>query len=346
MKLSEFNYRLPPERIAQTPADRRDESRLLVMHRGAALVEHRLFSDLVDHIRPDDVLVLNDTRVMPWKVTGRRTTGGAIEGLLIRSRPDGTWRAIFKSHGTLLPGERLRLLDRRLTAHLIAKDAEGVWTMRFDEPDPQAILEEFGFAPVPPYIKRGLERDELAELDRARYQTVFARRPGAIAAPTAGLHFTPELLDRIKRRGAAVVELTLHVGMGTFQPVKVDQIERHRMHSEHYELSAEAADVINRRRAAGGRIIAVGTTVVRVLETCADEQGILTPGAGETQIFIHPPWRFRAADALVTNFHLPQTTLLMLVCAFAGRERVLAAYEEAVRMRYRFFSYGDAMLIL
>ena len=346
MKPSEFDYHLPAEMIAQRPADRRDASRLLALHRDEGRIEHRRFPDVVEYLGPGDVLVINDTRVLPWKVTGRRGTGGRIEGLLLEARPDGTWLAIFRSHGKLLEGERLRLLERRLTAHLLTKDDEGIWRVRFDESNAAEILREHGYAPLPPYIKRKIEDPELIHFDRERYQTVFAERPGAIAAPTAGLHFTPEVLDTIRARGTAVTTVTLHVGLGTFQPVKSETVEEHQMHSEHYELTAETADLINERRGRGGKIIAVGTTSVRVLETCADESGRARPNVGQTDLFIHPPYRFRAVDALLTNFHLPRSTPLVLVCAFAGRERTLAAYEEAKREGYRFFSYGDAMLIL
>jgi len=344
--LSDFDYHLPQEMIAQRPADRRESSRLMVLHRVDGRIEHRRFTDVVALLDPGDVLVINDTRVLPWKVTGRRTTSGRIEGLLLEARPDGTWLAIFKSHGKLLPRERLRLLDRRLTAHLIEKNDEGIWTIRFDEPNPGEILERHGYAPLPPYIKRPADDDALTTLDRERYQTVFAEKSGAIAAPTAGLHFTESLLDAARGKGVAVATATLHVGLGTFQPVKTENLDAHHMHSERYALSAVAAEAINERRAAGGRIVAVGTTSVRVLETCADAHGKLTPHAGSTELFIRPPYAFRAVDAMITNFHLPQSTLLMLVSAFATREMILDAYEEAKREGYRFFSYGDAMLIL
>jgi len=346
LKLSDFDYELPQEMIAQRPLEERDKSRLLVLRRGEDRIEHRRFADIIEYLSSKDVLVINDTRVLPWKVTGRRTTGGRIEGLLLEARADGTWRGVFKSHGKLRAGERLRLLERRLTAHLITKDDEGIWTVRFDEPNAGNVLARHGLAPVPPYIRRGAGDEGLLRLDRGRYQTVFAVRPGAVAAPTAGLHFTEALLEAVRAKGTDVATVTLHVGLGTFQPVKTDAIEEHRMHSEYYELSSEAAGRIGRRRRAGGRVVAVGTTTVRVLETCTDESGTLKAGAGTTALFVYPSYEFRAVDALVTNFHLPKSTLLMLVCAFAGRDRVLAAYEEAKREGYRFYSYGDAMLIL
>ena len=346
MKLNDFDYSLPQELIAQRPLEHREESRLLVLHRGDGPIEHRRFEDIVEYLQSPDVLVVNDTRVLPWKVTGRRATGGAIEGLLTEARADGTWLAMFKSHRRLLAGERLRLLERRLTAHLLERSEEGTWTIRFDEAEPERILAEHGLAPLPPYIKRRAGDEEVAELDRRRYQTVFASREGAIAAPTAGLHFTTELLERVRAGGTEVAKVTLHVGVGTFQPVKAERVEEHRMHAERYELTGEAASVINERRRLGGRIVAVGTTSVRVLETCVDEHGTVMGASGSTNIFVYPPYRFRAVDAMITNFHLPKSTLMMLVCAFAGRERVFTAYEEAKRERYRFFSYGDAMLIL
>ena len=346
MSLGDFDYILPPEMIAQRPIDRRDESRLLVLHRDTGAIEHRRFRDVASYLRPADALVINDTRVNPWRVTGRRATGGRIDGLLFEAHADGTWRALFKSHGRLIEGERLRLLDRRLTAHLVSKTDDGAWTVRFDEPDAAGILDAHGLAPLPPYIRRTGEDDSRDAADRERYQTVFAERPGAVAAPTAGLHFTPGLLQAIADSGTAVARVTLHVGLGTFQPVKTEDLSAHRMHSEEYELREESAALVNSRRRAGGRIVAVGTTSVRTLETCAAEGGTLRAGRGRTEIFIRPPYRFRAVDALITNFHLPKSTLLMLVAAFAGRERILAAYEEAKREGYRFFSYGDAMLIL
>ncbi len=346
MKLSDFDYHLPPEMIAQRPADRRDESRLMVLDRDTGAIEHRKFPDLADFLRPEDVLVINDTRVNPWRVTGRRATGGHIDGLLLGVDPSGTWRGIFKSHGRLADGETLSLLDARLSAHLVAKDDAGIWTIRFDEPDAAAVLEAHGLAPVPPYIRRTEHDAPRDTADRERYQTVYAERPGAVAAPTAGLHFTPKLLGEIEAKGTAIARLTLHVGQGTFQSVKTEDLSAHRMHSEEYELTADAAALIESRRRSGGRIVAVGTTSVRTIETCAREDGSLAPGRGATSIFILPPYRFRAVDALVTNFHLPKSTLLMLVSAFAGRERILAAYEEAKRQGYRFFSFGDAMLIV
>ncbi len=315
MKVSEFDYPLPRERIAQEPLPRRDASRLLVLHRNAG-IEHRAFPDVVDYLR-DETVFLNDTRVFPARLRTWRETGGRVDALLLRRLGDRRWAALLDAGGRLKPGERLRI-DDRLWARLAAKD-EDQWTLEFDaEPD----LDRLGRPPLPPYIRR-----EPDDRDRERYQTVFARHEGSVAAPTAGLHFTPEILSRLRTRC-----VTLHVGVGTFRPVKVEDVEDHRMEPEYYEVPEPP----------GGPVAAVGTTTCRALETWA-RTGLRS---GWTDLFVHPPFEFKAVKALVTNFHLPRSTLLMLVCAFAGRERTLAAYEEAIREGYRFFSYGDAMLIL
>ena len=364
MRTDAFDYELPRELIAQHPAARRDESRLLVLPRDSDRLEHRRFRDLGDYLDPGDLLVLNDTRVVPVRLVGRRETGGWVELLLIG--PDGgadgpppsaragrepgrhhVWRALVKSRGHLRPGERLHLEGGALGCTLRGRTRDGETLVELDR-DVPAVLEalaDVGRMPLPPYIKRPRGDDPDREADRERYQTVYAARSGAIAAPTAGLHFTPELLDRLEAKGVRRATVTLHVGLGTFQPVRAERIEDHAMHGEHFELSDAAARAIAHTRAAGRRIVAVGTTATRVLETVA-RRPALAAAAGRTDLFIAPGFDFRLTDRLITNFHLPRSTLLMLVAALAGRERILAAYEEAKRRRYRFYSYGDAMLIL
>ena len=340
MRLSHFDFVLPPERIAQVPARPRDAARLLVLDRASGGLAHRIFRDLPDYLRPPDTLVLNDTQVLPARLRGRRPGGGAVEVLLLRPIPGGTWEALVK------PGRKVRRGDRLTFAPGVL---EGVVGERTDSGsrmialehrgDLAPILQQIGEMPTPPYVTSRLE-------DPQDYQTVFARVPGAVAAPTAGLHFTEPLLEAIRRRGVEIAYLTLHVGLGTFRPVRVEEVARHRMDSEVYEISGEAAAVINRARTGRGRVIAAGTTCVRALESAVDGDGTIRAGAGSTALFITPGYQFRAIDALITNFHLPKSTLLMLASAFAGRERLLQAYAEAIRAGYRFYSFGDAMLIV
>jgi len=316
MKASDFNYFLPPERIAQEPLPRRDASRLLVLHRDGGRLEHRQFPDIVSYLRGETVY-LNDTRVFPARLRTWRETGGKVDALLLRRLGNRRWVALLDSGGRLNVGECLRV-DDRAWARITAKD-EDKWTLDFDaEPD----LDRLGRTPLPPYIRR-----EPDDRDRERYQTVFSNREGSVAAPTAGLHFTPEILSQLRSRF-----VTLHVGVGTFRPVKVENVEDHRMEQEYYEVPEPPESAV----------AAVGTTTCRALESWA-RTGLKS---GWSDLFIRPPFEFKTVKALVTNFHLPRSTLLMLVCAFAGRERVLSAYEEAIREKYRFFSYGDAMLIL
>ena len=355
LRLSEYEYDLPKELIAQHPADRRDESRLLVVDREAGALAHRRFRDIVEHLRAGDVLVLNDTKVLRARLLGRRATGGRVEALLLRelvetprwgvSAEAGIWEALFKPGGRLRRGEIVEFENGAVRGEMIEPQGEGVWRARLEaQGGLRRALETVGRVPLPPYITRDESADPTADVER--YQTVYARRPGAAAAPTAGLHFTTELLAEIQRRGVGLAYITLHVGLGTFKPIAVEDVTQHKMHSEWFEISETAASQINAARAQGGRIVAVGTTSCRVLETVAKQESALTPLYGTTDIFIHPPYRFRLTDALITNFHLPRTTLLLLVCAFAGRELVLRAYNEAIHERYRFYSYGDAMLIL
>jgi S-adenosylmethionine:tRNA ribosyltransferase-isomerase len=333
----DFDYELPPDRIAQHPAPR-GASRLLVLDREGP-ERHRSVSDLPELLRPGDLLVLNDTRVIPARLFGRRSGGGQIEILLTGKTGDREWDALIKPGRRARPGTVIAL-GENLTAEVIEKEEAGRHRLRFSEPI-EPHLERLGHMPLPPYI----QREDEAE-DRERYQTVWAKSPGAIAAPTAGLHFSQEILDRLAAAGIEIAKVTLHVGLGTFKPVSAERIEDHRMESERWEVGEATAEAIRRTRTQGGRIVAVGTTVVRTLESAAlAGEGEVRAGHGATELFITPGFHFRAVDVLLTNFHLPKSTLLMLVSAFAGRERVLAAYEEAIREEYRFYSYGDAMLV-
>lgn len=341
MLTADFDYHLPPELIAQYPAARRDESRLLLLPRAGGAVSHRVFREFPEFVRPGDVLVINDTRVIPARLLGHKPTGAAVEIFLLNPLADGQWRCLVNPGRKLLPGDMVSFGDS-MRAEIVARHEDGSRAVRFEhEGDFQAALERVGHIPLPPYIHRDGDEAE----DRERYQTVYAERPGAVAAPTAGLHFTPEILRAVTERGARIARVTLHVGIGTFRPVTAETAEEHRMEAERYEISPEAAALINGARP-DGRIFAVGTTSVRTLESAWDEEvGGIRPGAAWTSLYIRPGYRYRAVDALLTNFHLPKSTLLMLVSAFAGRENVLGAYAEAVRRRYRFYSYGDCMAI-
>jgi S-adenosylmethionine:tRNA ribosyltransferase-isomerase len=340
MRVNEFDYHLPPELIAQSPARNRDSSRLMALERSTGAISHRLFSDLPEYLHPGDVLVVNDTRVYPARLIGIKSgTGGAVEALLIREVERGVYLALMK--GAPRPGTRLVFGDT-LSAVVEEDAGEGKRVIRFAGQDGlDEAIDSLGRMPLPPYIDQSA-RDEIE--DRERYQTVYATKRGALAAPTAGLHFTPELLSRVEAAGVDVVRVTLHVGLGTFMPVRVERVADHVMESEAYEVSPQAAARINSARAAGGRVVAVGTTTTRTLESAFRDNGVAA-GCLETNLFIYPGYEFRAVDALVTNFHLPKSTLIMLVSAFAGRGTVLKAYNEAVIQGYRFYSYGDAMLI-
>lgn len=338
-----YSFFLPPERIAQTPAERRDAARLMLVPRESGPSRHASITDLPAELRPGDLLVLNDTRVFPARILLRRATGGRVSGLLLEIPTGERFPAMLEGRGKLREGDRLSGPEG-IEVLLERAEGDGVWTLRATAGDVGRVLMAHGRMPLPPYIRREKESDERDALDRDRYQTVFADRAGAVAAPTAGLHFTEPLLAQLGARGVGTATVTLHVGPGTFLPVRVDDLAEHLMHTERYVVPAETADAIRSTRAAGGRVVAVGTTVVRTLEAAWDGDAPAI-GPGETDIFIRPPYTFRAVDALLTNFHLPESTLLMLVAAFVGRERILAAYEEAVREEYRFFSYGDAMLI-
>ncbi|MBQ9648024.1 MAG: tRNA preQ1(34) S-adenosylmethionine ribosyltransferase-isomerase QueA [Oscillospiraceae bacterium] len=340
MKTSDFDYFLPPELIAQTPAERRDASRLLCLDKQTGAFSHHHFYDLPDFLRPGDCLILNDSRVLPARLLGRRLPGGgACEVLLLIDRGDNVWECIVRPGKHLRAGARVSFGDGELTAEITEVLPDGNRLVRFDyEGIFLEVLERLGKMPLPPYIKAELQ-------DKERYQTVYSKVNGSAAAPTAGLHFTAELLEKIAAKGVRIGYVTLHVGLGTFRPVKEENVEAHEMHSEYCTVPEETAALINETKANGGRVICVGTTACRTLESWAAEDGTMRSGAGWTGIYIYPGYRFKVMDALVTNFHLPLSTLLMLVSAFAGRERVLAAYEEAVREKYRFFSFGDAMFI-
>ncbi|MGI6325385.1 MAG: tRNA preQ1(34) S-adenosylmethionine ribosyltransferase-isomerase QueA [Saccharofermentanales bacterium] len=338
----DFHYDLPEHLIAQHPLAQRDGSRLLVLPRSAEMAtSHRLFADMPQILRPGDCLVMNNTKVMPARLLGvRRDSGAAVELLLLQKKSATTWEVIVRPGRRVRVGHSLDFIPGELSADVLAVLTNGNRIVRFNFNGIwETILDRAGVMPLPPYIHEQLT-------DPSRYQTVYARHDGSAAAPTAGLHFTMNLIELLQEMGVIIVELTLHIGLGTFRPVKHDNIQDHIMHAEYYHLSEEAADRINAGRRSGGRIIAVGTTSCRVLETLAEEDGELKAGSGWTQIYIFPGYRFKAIDGLITNFHLPESTLIMLVSALAGRERVLAAYQEAIELEYRFFSFGDAMLII
>ena len=340
MKTSDFNYELPEELIAQTPIAQRDTSRLMTLSRESGHVEHHHFYELPNYLKPGDCLILNNSRVLPARLLGQRLPGGgACEILLLIDRGEKVWECLVRPGKKLRPGARVSFGNGELTAEIVGEVEGGNRLVRFEyEGIFLEVLERLGKMPLPPYIKEELQ-------DRERYQTVYSKVVGSAAAPTAGLHFTPELLKKIEDMGVGIGYVTLHVGLGTFRPVKEDDILNHEMHSEFCTISQETADLINRTKANGGRVICVGTTSCRTLESCANEDGTMEAKACWTDIFIYPGYKFKVMDGLVTNFHLPESTLIMLVSAFAGRENVLAAYEEAVRERYRFFSFGDAMFL-
>lgn len=355
MRTSDFDYDLPPDRIAQTPVEPRDASRLMVVHRATGQIEHRIFREIGQYLRPGDLLVLNQTRVIPARLFGHKIpTGGRVELLLLSRRDEHTWEALVRGKG-LRPGVGMQLQAAgepsctlpHLRAEIVAETGLSSRLIRFEQPiDP--LLDDLGTIPLPPYIHQPLA-------DPERYQTVYGRVKGSVAASTAGLHFTIELLDRLQGMGVEIAFLTLHIGLDTFQPVKEEQIEQHQIHTEWYELTEATAERVNRARLDGRRVIAVGTTVVRALESAArvrgaDHQGVegqtVSAYAGPTDLFIYPGYQFQVVDAMITNFHLPRSTLLILVSAFAGRELIFRAYQEAIRLGYRFFSFGDAMLLL
>ncbi|MCD7752632.1 MAG: tRNA preQ1(34) S-adenosylmethionine ribosyltransferase-isomerase QueA [Lachnospiraceae bacterium] len=340
MNTSDFYFDLPKELIAQDPLEDRSASRLLVMDRESGAVQHHHFKEIVDMLFPGDCLVLNDTKVIPARLYGNKTdTGAAIELLLLKRQENDVWECLVKPGKKCRTGAQFTFGDGRLTAEVVDTKEDGNRLIHFTyEGIWEEVLDALGEMPLPPYITHKLK-------DRDRYQTVYAAHEGSAAAPTAGLHFTKELLNKIEEKGIKLAYVTLHVGLGTFRPVKVDDVTKHHMHSEYYEVSEETAKLINDTKAADGRVICVGTTSCRTLESASTDDGVLHPGCANTEIFIYPGYQFKMMDGLITNFHLPESTLVMLVSAFAGREHVLAAYEEAIQERYRFFSFGDAMFI-
>ena len=341
MKTSDFYYDLPKELIAQDPLEDRSSSRLLVLHRKSGRVEHRVFTDIVEYLKPGDCLVRINTKVIPARLYGTRVdTGATIELLLLKRMENDVWETLVKPGKKARKGAVISFGDGILTGEIIDVKEDGNRLIQFRyEGIFEEILDQLGQMPLPPYITHTLK-------DKNRYQTVYAKYEGSAAAPTAGLHFTEELFQKLEEKGVLVANVTLHVGLGTFRPVKVDDVSKHHMHTEFYQVTKEEADKINKAKQAGGRIVCVGTTSCRTIESAADENGVLKPGQGDTDIFIYPGYSFKMMDVLITNFHLPESTLLMLVSALAGKEQVMRVYEEAVQERYRFFSFGDAMIIL
>lgn len=339
MNVSDFYYDLPEELIAQTPIEKRDESRLMVLNRKDQSIEHKQFKDIIDYLEPGDCLVRNNTKVIPARLYGKKATGAKIEFLLLNQIEGDIWESIVRPGHKLKPGTEVEFGDGILKATVLDIMPGGTRKVEFKyEGIFNEILDKIGLMPLPPYIHESLK-------DKDRYQTVYARYEGSAAAPTAGLHFTPELFEKLKQKGVEVANVTLHVGIGTFRPVKVENVEEHHMHSEHYYIKQEDVDKINNAKKNGKRVVAIGTTSCRVLETIADEKGMVKPTEGDTQIFIYPGYKFKCLDGLITNFHLPESTLIMLVSALAGKEYIMKAYNEAVKERYRFFSFGDAMFI-
>lgn len=340
MKTSDFAYNLPEELIAQDPLEDRTSSRLMILDKETGERKHTIFHEIVEYLNPGDCLVINDTKVIPARLIGEREeTGGKIEVLLLKRRENNIWETLVKPGKKARPGTRLVFGGGLLRAEVKEVVEEGNRLIQFEyEGIFEEILDQLGQMPLPPYITHALK-------DKNRYQTVYAKYEGSAAAPTAGLHFTNELLEKIRKKGVRIAHVTLHVGLGTFRPVKVEDVTEHHMHTEYYHVTKEAADLINRTKQENGRVVCVGTTSCRTIESAADENGIVHEGEGDTSIFIYPGYQFRVLDCLITNFHLPESTLLMLVSALAGKDHVMAAYEEAVRERYRFFSFGDAMFI-
>ena len=341
MKTSDFYFDLPQELIAQDPLEDRSSSRLLVLDRETGKTEHRIFKDVIDYLNPGDCLVVNNTKVIPARLFGSKEgTEARIEILLLKRKENDVWETLVKPGKKAKPGTRISFGDGLLTGEVIDVVEEGNRLIKFTYDGIfEEILDQLGQMPLPPYITHQLK-------DKNRYQTVYAKHDGSAAAPTAGLHFTPELLEAIKAKGVNIAHVTLHVGLGTFRPVKVEDVTNHHMHSEFYIVEEDQAKLINETKQRGGKIVSVGTTSCRTLESATDEQGVLHAGSGWTDIFIYPGYKFKMIDRLITNFHLPESTLLMLVSALAGKDKIMAAYEEAVKERYRFFSFGDAMMIL
>ncbi len=340
MKVSEFNYELPEELIAQHPYDKRDEARLLVMDRTTQKIKHTVFKQVIDYLNPGDCLVINNTKVLPARLYGKKDTGANVEFLLLKNLQNDEWETMVRPGNKLKPGTKVSFGSGLLKAEILEVLAGGNRKVKFEYQGIfNEILDQIGLMPLPPYIKESLKEND-------KYQTVYAKYEGSSAAPTAGLHFTEELLEEIKKKGVKIAKVTLHVGIGTFRPVKVENVEEHTMHSEHYYIKKEDADLINETKKNGHKIISVGTTSCRVLESVADENGFVKETEGDTSIFIYPGYQFKCIDQLITNFHLPESTLIMLVSSLAGKDFVMKAYEEAVKEKYHFFSFGDAMMIL
>lgn len=340
MKVAEFNYDLPEELIAQHPYDKRDEARLLVMDRTTKKIKHTVFKQVIDYLNPGDCLVINNTKVLPARLYGKKATGANVEFLLLKNLQNDEWETMVRPGNKLKPGTKVTFGNGLLKAEILEVLAGGNRKVKFEYQGIfNEILDQIGLMPLPPYIKESLKEND-------KYQTVYAKYEGSSAAPTAGLHFTEELLEEIKKKGVKIAKVTLHVGIGTFRPVKVENVEEHTMHSEHYYIKKEDADVINETKKSGHKIISVGTTSCRVLESVADENGFVKETEGDTSIFIYPGYQFKCIDQLITNFHLPESTLIMLVSSLAGKDFVMKAYEEAVKEKYHFFSFGDAMMIL
>ena len=339
MKVSEFNYNLPEELIAQTPIKNRDESRLMILDRKRETIEHKIFRDILDYLQPGDCLVRNNTKVIPARLYGKKETGANVEFLLLNRIEEDFWEVMVRPGRKLPVGTKVTFGDGLLEAEIIELLNDGNRKVKFSYDGIfNEILDKIGLMPLPPYIKEKLE-------DKKRYQTVYAQYEGSAAAPTAGLHFTEELLKKIQEKGVEIANVTLHVGIGTFRPLKVEKIEDHDMHTEHFYIKEEDVEKINNAKKNGKRVIAIGTTSCRVLESIANEEGLVKPYEGDTQIFIYPGYKFKCIDGLITNFHLPESTLIMLVSALAGKEYIMKAYNEAVKEKYRFFSFGDAMFI-
>ena len=341
MKTSDFYYDLPENLIAQTPVEPRDSSRLMVLHKTSGKIEHKIFKDLTDYLEPGDCLVINDTRVIPARIYGvKEETGAGVEFLLLSQKENDVWGCLCKPGKRAKTGTRFSFGEGKLLGEVVAIDRdEGNRFVKFScDGNIYAVLDEIGSMPLPPYIKEKLE-------DKERYQTVYSKALGSAAAPTAGLHFTPDMLEEIRKKGVNIAEITLHVGLGTFRPVKVEDVTKHKMHTEHYIVPQEAADMINRTKKNKGRVIAVGTTSCRTIESVAAKNGCICADEDDTSIFIYPGFEFKCMDALITNFHLPESTLIMLVSAFAGYDNIMNAYNTAVKEKYRFFSFGDAMFI-
>ena len=339
MELSDFNYYLPEELIAQTPIEKRDESRLMVLDKNTGEIEHKIFRDIIDYLQPGDCLVRNNTKVIPARLYGKKETGANVEFVLLKNLEGDIWEAMVRPGNKLHSGAKVIFGDGLLRAEILETLQDGTRKVKFEYDGIfNEILDKIGLMPLPPYIHESLK-------DNDRYQTVYAKYEGSAAAPTAGLHFTDELLKKIEEKGISIANVTLHVGIGTFRPVKEKNIEDHQMHTEHYYIKQEDADKINKAKLSGHRVIAVGTTSCRTIETIADEKGLVNACEGDTGIYIYPGYKFKCLDALITNFHLPESTLLMLVSALAGRENILNAYNEAVKEKYKFFSFGDAMFI-